>query len=72
MSSPIFMFMILKEMIQTSIVLECKCNKEGSTNNVCNVETGECDCKNMYIIGDKCEKCMEGHYKHPECKGTVI
>merc|ERR1712227_221913 len=43
----------------------------GSTNNVCNVETGECDCKNMYIIGDKCEKCMEGHYKHPECKDCM-
>ena len=26
----------------------------------------------MYVIGDKCEKCMEGHYKHPECKGTII
>ena len=48
------------------------CDLGGSINNDCNIETGKCTCKHKYVIGDKCEKCMEGYYKHPECKGTVL
>ena len=45
---------------------------DGSTNNDCNDETGECTCKTYNIIGDKCDSCMEGYYKYPDCKGIFF
>ena len=40
--------------------LECNCHPQGSANNTCNNQTGECFCKNEYVTGDKCDECVEG------------
>ena len=48
--------------------LACECNKEGSKDNFCNIKNGECDC-NDKIDGAKCDKCEDGYFGFPICKG---
>ena len=43
---------------------------EGSTNNLCNVETGACTCKLASITGDDCSTCADHYYGFPTCGGT--
>ena len=42
---------------------------EGSTNNLCNVETGACTCKLASITGDDCSTCADHYYGFPDCGG---
>ena len=50
--------------------LACLCNNEGSLNNtICDVKTGQCRCKNDLISGQQCNRCVEGYYNFPQCKG---
>ena len=45
------------------------CNADGRVGeDICNAETGVCDCKDN-VIGDKCSYCEMGHYSFPDCKG---
>ena len=41
---------------------------EGTTEEVCDLKSGCCDCK-AGIIGELCQFCTPGKYKFPECKG---
>ena len=53
-----------------SFFLECKCNLEGSKSFICDWETGQCDCKSEFIVGDKCEQSMDGYWNFPNSEGT--
>ena len=48
--------------------LECLCNEEGSKDNACDVESGQCFC-NANVTGDHCDQCSAGYYKFPTCQG---
>ena len=45
----------------------CKCDDQGRKNNICNKETGDCDCEN-YIKGTLCDECIENHCDFLTCK----
>ena len=36
--------------------VECRCHKEGSASEQCDVETGQCQCKERFI-GKHCDRC---------------
>ena len=62
-------YSILKHCIADQILLECNCHPQGSANNTCNNQTGECFCKNEYVTGDKCDECVEGTFNCLSPKG---
>ena len=37
----------------------CDCDPAGSTNNTCEVITGQCECK-QFVMGRQCNVCEEG------------
>ncbi|XP_072536108.1 laminin subunit alpha-1 [Salminus brasiliensis] len=39
----------------------CGCHANGSVSSVCNIITGQCDCK-ANVIGDKCDHCQVGFH----------
>merc|ERR1712142_406854 len=42
---------------------DCQCSKSGSTDNECNQETGQCNCK-PGLIGKECNKCPPLSIRH--------
>ena len=46
-------------------ILDCKCSEDGAVDSSCD-DTGMCTCKSQ-ISGDKCDKCLPGHYNFPTC-----
>ena len=49
-------------------ILACECNAIGINNDVCDVETGQCDCKTNY--GQRqCDACADGYFNFPSCSG---
>ena len=50
------------------VVAACNCVEEGSYGISCGEDDGKCNCKNN-VVGDKCEQCIDGTYKYPECEG---
>ena len=46
----------------------CKCNPDGSENNICNKKTGDCTCQDKFICGQNCDQCCDGYYAHPNCQ----
>ena len=46
-------------------ILDCKCSEDGAVDSSCD-DTGICTCKGQ-ISGDKCDKCLPGHYNFPTC-----
>ena len=53
-------------------LLECTCNLLGSEDNKCNVESGHCYCKEKFINGHNCEKCIDGYFSFPNCQGIIF
>ena len=51
--------------------LACGCDANGSTNQTCN-NVGNCTCKSVLITGAKCDRCVDGYFGFPDCKGTLI
>ena len=51
-------------------LVECNCNEEGSSSFICNVETGQCPCKNDLITGKNCDESIPGYYGFPEPQGN--
>ena len=47
-------------------ISECKCSDDGAVDSTCD-DSGTCTCKNR-ISGDKCDKCLPGHYSFPTCQ----
>ena len=47
-------------------ISECKCSEDGAVDSSCN-DAGMCTCKSQ-ISGDKCDKCLPGHYSFPTCQ----
>lgn len=39
------------------LCLACGCHANSSVSTVCNIITGQCDCK-ANVIGDKCDRCQ--------------
>ena len=56
----------------THIYVECNCDTDGSSSQVCDSTSGKCSCKSELIVGDKCDKCKPGYFGFPDCKGKVI
>ena len=54
------------------LFIGCTCNPEGSENNLCNVDSGNCYCKTNNIAGVNCEKCAESFFGFPNCQGIQI
>ena len=52
--------------INISKTLVCECDQDGTIK--CNND-GICECKDN-IVGDKCNSCMEGYFKFPNCEGN--
>ena len=50
-----------------SFYTACQCDDQGRKNNICNKETGDCDCIRN-VKGDLCEECIENHYDFPTGK----
>ena len=46
---------------------ECNCNGRGSKNDLCDLETGQCDCLDG-IVGRDCSACQKNTWNFPECK----
>ncbi|MGH0114826.1 UNVERIFIED_CONTAM: hypothetical protein FKN15_056113 [Acipenser sinensis] len=36
----------------------CQCNNNGSMSEMCNPQTGQCECRQQ-VVGKQCDKCME-------------
>ena len=49
---------------------ECGCDSEGSMDNNCHKETGNCECK-PNIQGGDCSSCIAKHYAFPKCHGKL-
>ena len=54
------------------MILACDCDMEGSETSSCDILTGQCNCKNETITGRQCNKCKEGYYGFPDCKGICF
>ena len=54
-------------LLKVSIFTACRCDEQGSVNNICNKEDGKCDC-NPHVKGDLCDECAAYHYDFPSCK----
>ena len=51
--------------------LVCGCNANGSINQTCN-NVGNCTCKSALITGAKCDRCLDGYFGFPDCKGIEV
>ena len=49
----------------------CNCQNEGSKNLTCDKRYGKCVCK-PNIIGDKCDKCIDGFFGFPNCQSKWL
>ncbi|XP_039603409.1 laminin subunit alpha-2 isoform X4 [Polypterus senegalus] len=43
----------------------CQCNHNGSMSEVCNVQTGQCQCRE-HVVGRQCDECMPNCWWDPE------
>ena len=48
----------------------CECNQQGSEGVACD-KNGMCSCKSN-ISGNKCQKCVEGFVRFPDCQSRFI
>ena len=53
------------------LILECDCNKEGSTSNTCSSKDGQCPCKTN-VDGKTCSACKPDCYGFPNCTGEWV
>ena len=44
----------------------CDCEGEGVASNVCDQETGNCQCQQGFT-GPNCRQCAPGFYNYPFC-----
>ncbi|XP_058880004.1 laminin subunit alpha-2 isoform X3 [Acipenser ruthenus] len=43
----------------------CQCNNNGSMSEVCNPQTGQCECR-QHVVGKQCDECMPNCWWDPE------
>ena len=48
-------------------VSACECNPIGSVGTVCNLDSGQCDCRSNYASRD-CSACADGYFGYPTCE----
>ena len=63
----IFIFYISSFFSSKIFFSECNCQNEGSKSLTCDKRYGMCGCKSN-IIGDKCDKCIDGFFGFPNCQ----
>ena len=51
-------------------ISECKCSEDGAVDSSCD-DAGMCTCKSQ-ISGDKCDKCLPGHFNYPTCQSKYL
>ena len=58
-----------KEICTDIFCLDCACNRDGTTDEVCDFKSGCCKCKEG-VTGELCQFCEPGKFHFPHCKGT--
>ncbi|RXM36346.1 Laminin subunit alpha-2 [Acipenser ruthenus] len=48
----------------------CQCNNNGSMSEVCNPQTGQCECR-QHVVGKQCDECMSGTFDLKPSRGCV-
>ena len=46
--------------------VECNCNERGTTDQVCDEDSGRCLCEDSFT-GPTCDRCAAGFYRFPQC-----
>ena len=49
------------------IFLDCNCDPQGTTEEICNDYSGECICKEGFG-GARCDQCKPGYFNFPNCE----
>lgn len=47
--------------------IDCDCDVQGTTEEVCDKENGRCICREGFG-GSRCDECLPGFYDYPQCK----
>lgn len=50
-------FIIYYELLYDILFIECQCNTTGSSNNICDHITGQCNCRSN-VNGNQCDSCL--------------
>jgi laminin alpha 3/5 len=48
--------------------LPCECNEAGAESAICVHYGGQCSCRDVNIIGRRCERCRTGYFGFPNCR----
>ena len=54
-----------------SMTLECACDENGSEDQLCDKDSGQCSC-HPHVVGLKCKNCEDEHWAFPDCQGKEI
>ncbi len=54
-------------LIISTFFIACNCNSAGAKNDICNLETGQCDCYDK-VLGKKCDECQPNFWRFPSCE----
>jgi hypothetical protein len=53
--------------LTSTLEIACDCNPEGSLDQTCDPDDGQCECGNKFG-GRKCDQCERGYFGYPNCK----
>ena len=51
--------------------LACACDMTGSKTDLCDKDSGQCSCKEMFS-GRRCDNCIFGYVGFPDCHGNAL
>ena len=54
-----------------SMILACACDADGSEDQLCDKESGQCTCR-PHVVGLKCKKCEDEYWAFPDCQGRYM
>ena len=53
---------------QMSMILACACDEDGSEDQLCDKDSGQCTCR-PNVVGLKCKTCADEYWAFPDCQG---
>ena len=51
-----------------SMILACACDENGSEDQLCDKDSGQCTCR-PNVVGLKCKTCKDEYWSFPDCEG---